>query len=543
MNYKKIMSKILLMVIVGTLVFPEVTKAIEINSQEISQNEIVDPYEDAYFHMITKEQLLLFSYENKEVEESMAALIDRTENLKVNYSVNEVFSILKELQSNIKNITKSDYENEYTMIHDDNNYETGEVYKYKVSPTVWIVKNILHSYSIQEVKDFKEFKNIIDLIYDMALTEIKNGSMDDKLMQIIVNLNDLNNRFPDEYSDYISFVSGLATKDSLDYENGKMPEEKIPSKVYIENQKENEKEKITNGELVEIDNTIEKEKVDEEYLENTNTISISNQNTLDIYNNDGMDAYKDNMNTIEKDGYKEVKEYTIKTIYYTLDKSIENIEWEVTGVDMDTNGEVSYEKFVHMLKSISDKIEDASIIEDEDMVMLIAEGKPLVLNKVEKVNEEDINTLFEQFEKLGIKVGLKQDEIEDNNISLSDKLEAGDINEIVIDGNKLILIYKPILVKGIVQLPIEQVAEQIGYEVIQSKDTITLNYKAGEDSSCKIELTIGSKNIIVNGQKMVLKTEVTKKDDIVYAEFDKIAKEAGYTYSYNAKSGYLELKK
>lgn len=543
MNYKKIMSKILLMVIVGALVFPETAKAIEINSQETNQNEIVDPYEGDYFHVIPKEELLPFSYKNKEVEKSMAALIDRTENLKVNYSTNEVISILKELQSNIKNITKSDYENEFAMIHDKENYETGEFYKYKVSPIVWIVKNILHSYSIQDIKDFKEFKNIIDLIYDMALTEMKNGCKDDKLMQIIVNLNELNNRFPDEYSDYISFVSGLATKDSLDYENGKMPEEKIPSKAYTENTKEKEKEKINNGELVEIDNTIETETVEEEYLDKTNIISISNQSTSDIYNNSSMDAYKDKMNAIEKDGYKEVKDYFMKTIYYTLDKSVENPEWEVVGVDMDINGELSYNKFLHVLNNISNKVEDASFIEDEDMVMFIAEGKPLVLNKVEKVNEENMNTLFEQFEKLGIKVALKQDEMEDNNTSLTEKLEAGDINEIVINGNKLILIYKPILTKGIVQLPIEQVAEQLGYEVIQSKDIMTLMYKTGENTSLEIEVIVGSKNLIVNGQKIPLKTEVTKKDNIIYAEFDKIAKEVGYTYSYNAKSGYLELKK
>lgn len=542
MRYKKIVSTMLVIMLSGTMVIPVVTAATEVG---IASEDITDPYADDYFHLIAKEKLLPYSYENKDVENEMTLLIDRTEELKTKYSTADAIAILNELQNLMGSITESDYENEYAMIHDENNYETGEYYKYKVSPTVWIVKNIIHCFSVYDANNIDEAKKAIDMIYDMALTEMKHGCHNDRLMQVIANLNKLSDRLPDEYSEYLNYVSGLAAKDSLIYENGKLPEDKIPSVVYEIDKNEQEEETVDaeNGKLIEVDRTIETETVDAEYWENTNTIQSTKQNTSISYDTNSMDAYKKRMNEIENQGYVEVKEYSIKTIYYTLDKTTENPVWESTNIDLDTNEELDYSTFVVMLSSLSNKSKEFSFIEDSDMVMFIAEGQPLILNKVEKVAAEEIDILFDQFEKLGIKVALKKDEIDDDVTSLSDKLEAGDINEIVIDGKKLILTYKPILTKGIVQLPVEQVAEQIGFKVTQSGKTMTLTYKTEQDTENTIVMVAGSKYITVDEQKVALRTEITKQDDVIYAEFDKIAKVAGYTYSYDAKAGNLELEK
>lgn len=80
----------------------------------------------------------------------------------------------------------------------------------------------------------------------------------------------------------------------------------------------------------------------------------------------------------------------------------------------------------------------------------------------------------------------------------------------------------------------------LGYKSVQSGNTITLVCQKGNEEH-SIAMSVGSSDITVNGQKIPIKAQVTEQGGIIYAEFDKIAEEAGYTYAYNAKTGCLEL--
>lgn len=528
---------------------------------------------ESYFNTFEKDNILPYVYGNSSVTNSLNSLIDRTENLKLDYSLSEAVSILESLKDTVKNISSDDFETNYNILHDPDNYELGAYYKYMKSPVTWIERNVVHLISIYSSNEESEIKQVIDLLYEMGNEEMQNHCKTYDSMTVVSDLHYIKNRFSSSISDYIDFVVKKADSDSTNYDEGKLPEDgKNMSDYYEEYQKQQEEENNQNSEFEEEnDNVVLEEEpivvevpnVSDDILSSNDNINTDNNITSPSYNVNNMGDYIGKMNDISNGSYIEVKDYSIKNIYYTFDKSTENPIWNDTGISMEDE-KISYEKLLNVLSTIG-RNNDYFYMTDSDMVMLIAEGEVLVLNKVETVTEDEINNLFDKFEKLGIKVMLKSDETVNTQNSLSSKIEAGEVNSISVNDNKLILTNKPILKKNILQLPIKQVAEALGYQVTESGKTITLVYEdknivdtsqIEEDdiennnnteqensNTIKIILTIGSNNFTINDSKNSFKTPVTQENGITYCEFDKIANKLGYSYSYDADSGVIKFER
>jgi hypothetical protein len=137
---------------------------------------------------------------------------------------------------------------------------------------------------------------------------------------------------------------------------------------------------------------------------------------------------------------------------------------------------------------------------------------------------------------------------------LETRIKNGEINTISINGSNLILTNPPILTKNILQLPLEETAKALGYEINVLGNTITLTYKNNIadvvdedgneltlDDDIVIILNVGSSNYTINGIKNSFKTNVTKDNGVIYCEFDKIAEKVNLSYYYNATSGIIEF--
>lgn len=409
MRYRKILS-MALAAAASSIIIPIVSNAAVIIETEYEESEDGEAMEESaggngitseieaghfaedYFHEAEKESLLSFAYGDRAVEESLLHLVERTEVLKTDYSAEEAVSVLEALKKTVADITSVDYEEEYAFVHDEKNYEDGEFYKYKNSPDVWIIKNNLYVFSVHDAENTDIFMEIVDLVYDIAFLEMENGCKDDRVMQILAMLYELKGKFPESFSDYLSYVSGLAAEDSLTFENGSMPKKRVPSEAYLEKTKGNEGSngEISNGVLADVEKMPAAEEADSGHLENSSGIQCAGSQEIPVYNAGSMESYQKNLDEMESQQHIETKEYTVMEIHYTLDKTEEYPVWQTTRVELDEAGEVSYDKLVAALRGISNVSEDFFLMEDTDMAMFIAEGKPLVINRVEKASAGDI---------------------------------------------------------------------------------------------------------------------------------------------------------
>lgn len=541
--------------------------------------EVLTIEDNPYVDTSDKSDIMNFTYSDATVETTMESLITRTENLKTNYSKTEAIDILKTLDNTMSKITKSDYTNYLSVEYDANNYTTGTFNKYKNTDYYWIAKNVLACIIQNNKDDFDSIKEAIDYIYSASYNESLNFAYDfdpspvatkelvkPKLFGLLTNLSHIKSLFNSDISNYIDYLYNITTSQEGNFSNGSTPDKIVPSTKYEEYLNEQNKENTANPGYNEEEITDEKEETvdtgesDEKYNSEYEYIEIGEG---EEYNYDyNFDGYLSAMDKISNSSQRKIKEYIIKNIYYTVDKDANYPTWYDTGVVLSEDDDIEFMKLTSALGTLTRQIEDCYLVEDDDMLLFVVEGKPLVINKVDEVLSEEIDTLLDDFDKVGFKVMLASEAGLDTNDALSEKIEKGEINEIIINDDKLILTNKPILTDDMVQLPLEQIAKELGYKVTISGNKITLTLNEAPKTSeteensetsettqeiitneIVIELTVGSSTYTINDQKNSFKSKVTKTDGVVYCEFNKLAEISGYTFGYDANAGLLKLSK
>lgn len=530
----------------------------------IMSSAMVYAYSDNNWNL-SEEQMIDYEYSNAEVETELAALVENTKNLKNGYDMESSQNVITMLKSTVEKITREDYAAQYELF--ESRSGTEDSYDYMYSEVAWIERNIvdmtiknLSGSSLSEMMTF-----ICNEYYHIAIIEMQNGVVIPASMNVLANLDDIMEYIPDDCRELVEYTYALAKGVAGDYTGENAPEDIVVSEEFVKEQQEQlSAESMDDNTPVFIEQETEYVTDFSETMDSDNAVienDLSQSYEHEMADKAAADAYITSLNNHDSQAVVRETEYKILSIYYTSDKTAENPVWVDSKITLDENEEIEFEDFVSVLNVIGKHVDDADFFEDTDMVMLIAEGKPLILNEVETVSKEEIDTLFDSYEKVGLKVSLKQDEMQDGKESLFDKLEAGEINEISVNGSRLILTNKPILTKNILQLPVLQVAERLGYKVSINGKTITLVYEEKAPTTAldenmeetntedniinKIELviTVDSNHYTVNGQKNSFKAPVTVKDGVIYAEFDKLASRIGYSYSYNADTGVIEFNK
>lgn len=506
-----------------------------------------------YAQPVEKEDIIPYTYSSSYVTSSMESLVERTEVLKTSYSSSESLSILRSLESAVEDITSSDYSSNYDIKHDPENYERKAFYKYKYSHTEWIIKNVTSCMLSNSASD-AEYMELVEIIYRIAKIEMEHSAKVCDSMNLLSIFMYIDDDFPSSVRDFISFAGLQAGFDAMNYEEGTLPVDKSMKERYEDYLENLRQEEYLRNEIIYANSQTEvipePEKIyvegyDDSYFDNFNSYMefVGDNYKPEI----GMDAddYIKKMEDAKNVAHTTYKVYESKSIYYTFDKTQSNIDWVDTGISMDSET-IPLKKFLTILSYIA-RNEGYYYFEDTDMVMLIADGVNLVVNKQEDITEEEMRLAFDTFPNLGIGIMLYSETENTTSEVLSERVQNGDVNSISVNGERTILTETPIISKNILQLPIEQVAKAIGYDVtINDKEIklISVDTDANGEiiNTNEIVITVDSNSYTVNNQKNSFRTAVTSNNGVIFVEFDKLAQLMNYSYSFNEETNTIEFK-
>lgn len=506
-----------------------------------------------YAQPVEKEDIIPYTYSSSYVTSSMESLVERTEVLKTSYSSSESLSILRSLESAVEDITSSDYSSNYDIKHDPENYERKAFYKYKYSHTEWIIKNVTSCMLSNSASD-AEYMELVEIIYRIAKIEMEHSAKVCDSMNLLSIFMYIDDDFPSSVRDFISFAGLQAGFDEMNYEEGTLPVDKSMKERYEDYLENLRQEEYLRNEIIYANSQTEvipePEKIyvegyDDSYFDNFNSYMefVGDNYKPEI----GMDAddYIKKMEDAKNVAHTTYKVYESKSIYYTFDKTQSNIDWVDTGISMDSET-IPFKKFLTILSYIA-RNEGYYYFEDTDMVMLIADGVNLVVNKQEDITEEEMRLAFDTFPNLGIGIMLYSETENTTSEVLSERVQNGDVNSISVNGERTILTETPIISKNILQLPIEQVAKAIGYDVtINDKEVKLISVDTDANGKIintnEIVITVDSNSYTVNNQKNSFRTAVTSNNGVIFVEFDKLAQLMNYSYSFNEETNTIEFK-
>lgn len=222
------------------------------------------------------------------------------------------------------------------------------------------------------------------------------------------------------------------------------------------------------------------------------------------------------------------------TIQFTINKDSENPYYFDTRINASSNDTVTFTQLMDTFEQIKAKA-TVYILQDKDKLLFVAEGKTeLVIDKKSEYTTDEVSSLLNNFNKLGLKIdekkSLEETPIDKNEIKL---LSFGD--------KDYTLENSPTTKDNILQLPIEEVATILGYSVQNLDDKIVLNYNK-DDKEIVIEMLKNSNKVSINGTNKITTTETQNIDNVFYGEMSIVARELGYTLNFDSELGKINVK-
>lgn len=234
----------------------------------------------------------------------------------------------------------------------------------------------------------------------------------------------------------------------------------------------------------------------------------------------------------------DLNQLSTKTIQFTINKSSNKPYYYDTLIKASSNDTVTFTQLKDTLLQVISKTK-AYLLEDKDKLMFIAEGKPMIiLDKNKEFTPNEVLAVLKDFKDIGLKVDEKKSL---DGYSLEDKLKDNELNTIKFKGESIVLNKSPQINEGILQLPVVQIAELIGYDVEDNSDKLILTAKKN-NKDIKIEIFKNSKDIIINGVTKKTSTFSQVLDNTYFGEMNLIIKEIGYTMLFDADRGIIEIK-
>lgn len=230
----------------------------------------------------------------------------------------------------------------------------------------------------------------------------------------------------------------------------------------------------------------------------------------------------------------ELNELSNFTLQFSLNKKDSKPYYFDSGIRVSNNKTVSFTQLRDVLNQIAIK-SGGYLIDDKDKILFIAEGKPLVVKeKKTEYSEEEVSILLNSFENIDLKVREKGE----SSIEIDEELINNENTQsITVNNEKVELSAKPRLESSILQLPVKDVAEALGYkvEITDKVATITKN-------STVIEIEIGTKTVKINGREKVTATASSMVNGTLFAEMNIVAQESGLKIYFDKTKGSIEIK-
>lgn len=255
-----------------------------------------------------------------------------------------------------------------------------------------------------------------------------------------------------------------------------------------------------------------------------------------FFGNEWNESYSndDALSVWESVGANELSQNSNHSLQFTLDKTKESPYYYNSGIKVSTDMTATYTQIKDVLQQIAIKTK-GYLIEDKDKLLFIAEGKPLVVkNKEAEFTENEINSILKSFKNIGLTVREIRDE---ENTPIEDKINEETIKEITILGEKVTLKSTPIVQDGILQLPVDEIATKLGFDIKKSQTAYILT-----KDDVKVEYEIGTKNVTINDTKKIMSTASQLKDNTFYAEMNLVLNAINAKLVYDPTNGTIEIK-
>ena len=484
------------------------------------------------------------------ITNSFNSLIAKTNKLKTSYSYSAAKSIISKVKTTVSKISSGDYASQHREYL--KNFESNGYYKYKYNEASWVIRNVLYQTVRHSSKSQLESRmpELLQIVYDISIIEMQNGSKEYDCLHVLQEVTDLKSRTSSSTKSFLEFVRETAMTDGTNYDNGKTPTGQNLKKAYQEYQKTSVKapEKPEKGSFA------EHKKPDDSTLTNTQIaeqksikVAIPTESTGKSY--PSTKDYLNEMKKKQENATSTEKNYSIQNLFYTCNKNTDHPTWVDTRITLSGDNSIPYEKLSALLSTIQKANKNSYFINDKDSDMFIVENKILILRKEENVSEKELNNLFSTYETVGLKTMLKKDE-EEQDLT---KIDASKIESYTVEGKATPFTHKPVVIDDVLLLPVDEIAKTLGYQTLQTNETLTLSKTNGgtqgtvpsatSTPTTELELTEGSNVVLINGQKNSMKAEVKVINKVFYAEVTLLATHSGYTYQYNPEKKLVEFNK
>lgn len=362
---------------------------------------------------INREDVFYFPY-SEYAKSDVEDLMNRVDKLEVSYSKNKAVNILDSWENALLEVPDDEIfglypnavnfnEHGFTDYSADAILSGYDQFSYVLYNTVFYSYNNLSG----ETKE-QFFQDLADRLYRVVAWQYRNQQYEFQTMRFLTLLDELKDLFSAETQEVIEQANDMASyiEDSFIQEGWWEDRYEVPSQVVKQNRQdaENSVEKVENGNQSQISM--------EEESENQNQGVQGGYHKNDEANGNADTSYTDTSSTYIDSIQQEYEEAetinpdnakTEYTIFYTIDKDKKEPEYIDSKVTVKKD-EIPYNKVLTVLKSIA-AYPDYELFEDTDMLMFIADGKVLVLNKIDGfLSNKKVSHLLDDFETVGLSV-------------------------------------------------------------------------------------------------------------------------------------------
>lgn len=367
---------------------------------------------------IDKEEVFYFPY-SENVKNDVEGLMDRVDKLGGNYGMKKAADILDSWENTLLEVSNEEIfglypnavnfnEHSFTDYDADANLSGYDQFSYVLYNVVYYSYNNLSGEAREQF-----FQDLADRLYRVVAWQYRYQQYEFQTMRFLTLLDELKDLFSEETQEIIGQANDMASfiEDSYIQDGWWEDRGEVPSQVVKQNRQDadNSVEKVENDNQLQIGM--------EEEFENKNQETQGGYHKNDEANGKADTSYTDTsssyIDSVQQD-FEETENLNpdnnqkVYTIFYTVNKDKEEPEYTDSKVTVEKD-EITYNKILTVLKSIA-AYPDYELFEDTDMLMFIADGKVLVLNKVEGfVSNKEVSHLLDDFETVGLSVSLQAD--------------------------------------------------------------------------------------------------------------------------------------
>lgn len=366
---------------------------------------------------IDREDVFYFPY-SEYIKNDIEDLMDQVDQLGNSYSKKKAVKVLDSWENALLGVPDDEIfglypnavnfnEHSFTDFSEDANLSGYDQFSYVLYNTVFYSYNHLSG----ETKE-QFFQDLADRLYRVVVWQYRNQQYEFQTMRFLTLLDEVKELLSAETQAVIEQANDMASyiEDSYLQDGWWEDRNDVPSNVVEKNQQdaENSVENVENTNQSQISMEEESDRQHGELQgdynqkeEEINEVDASYTDTSSNYVDSIQQEY-DKAEEINPDNRK--KEYSI---FYTVKKHEKEPEYTDSRVTVEKN-EITYNKILTVLKSIA-VYPEYELFEDTDMLMFIADGKVLVLNKTDSfLSNKEVSNLLNDFESVGLLVQQKE---------------------------------------------------------------------------------------------------------------------------------------